>query len=468
MRRREFLKLGAAAPAALGLGGLARGEESSPSARSAGQARNVIFLVSDGMSQGTLTFADQYLRWRDQRPSHWMALYEDRERRVTRALMDMSSGSSMVTDSAAASSSWGGGHRVDNGRLNVGHGGVEHEPLAAKLRAAGRAVGLVTTTSLTDATPAGFTANARSRREDALIADQYLERDVTLLLGGTGAGFDPERREDGRDHSKIWADAGGEVVRTREDLLAREDGPAKLLGLFAPDHIPYEVDRLHDPDLRREVPSLAEMTRIALARLSGQEGGFFLMVEGGRVDHAAHANDLPALLFDQIAFDDAIGVALDFQNRHPDTLVIVTTDHGNANPGFQSGDVHGARQFERISRIRGSFTEHITRWLGGNRSAGEIRERFADALDFEISGDNAELLAAFARRDYRPAYRRMRRASAVIGQVVANELDFSWIGTAHSADYVELTATGPGAGRIRPFTRNTELHGLVLETMGVG
>src|SRR5690606_7079440 len=129
-------------------------------------AKNIIFLVSDGMSSGTLNMTDLYLRRKFGRASEWIGLYE--QNLVSRALMDTASLSSIVTDSAAASSAWGGGHRVMNNSLNVGPKGEEYLPILQKFKRAGKKVGCVTTVAVTHATPAGFSV-VSSRSEERRV-----------------------------------------------------------------------------------------------------------------------------------------------------------------------------------------------------------------------------------------------------------------------------------------------------------
>jgi alkaline phosphatase len=129
-------------------------------------------MVSDGMSTGTLNMADMFLQRKEGRRSHWLKLYD--EQKITRALMDTASASSMVTDSAAGSSSWGGGVRVPNGSLNVNADGSFNKPILQKFKAAGKSVGCVTTVPITHATPAGFCVNNNKRGDMDEIAEQYL------------------------------------------------------------------------------------------------------------------------------------------------------------------------------------------------------------------------------------------------------------------------------------------------------
>ena len=144
MKRRAFFKNGTLAA----LGGLIL-PSFDLKAQTMGEAhrnkrtKNIIFLVSDGMSTGTMVMADLYLKRKYGRPSSWMDLYESNLGQ--RALMDMASASSVVTDSSAASSSWGGGVRVNNGSLNISPNGKENMPILQKFKNAGKKVGCVTT-----------------------------------------------------------------------------------------------------------------------------------------------------------------------------------------------------------------------------------------------------------------------------------------------------------------------------------
>ncbi len=292
MKRRSFLKFGMGACALFGVR-TAGASTKTGSSTSAGP-KSVILMVSDGMSFGTLCAADQFRRWRDGRPSNWMRLLE--EGRGRRAAMDMAAADSPVTDSAAASSSWSGGTRVNNGSLNVDPDGREHPPIADAVRAVGKAVGLVTTTQLTHATPAAMAAVVPRRSMQNEIAGQYFERRIDVLLGGGIEHFDPGRRPDQRNLLGEFESAGYATARNAEAMRARAGKSERLIGVFHDGHLPYEIDRTNRDDLKTTVPSLKEMTAAALDVLDRRDTGFFLLVEGGRVDHAAHANDLGGLI----------------------------------------------------------------------------------------------------------------------------------------------------------------------------
>jgi alkaline phosphatase len=466
--RRRFLKLGAATSPVVLAPSLFVGAPGMKAAERprTGRARNVIFLVSDGMSVGTLSMADQLLMRRDGRRSNWMRLVDEAaERGIRHCKMDMASANSIVTDSAAAASSWGCGHRLNNGSVNVGPRGEEHRTILEYFQDSGRSTGLVTTTSLTHATPAGFGANVPQRGMEARIAEQYLERRYDVLLGGGDRHLSATHRQDGRSMYAGFSDAGYHVVRDRTAMLNLVNGNRRLLGIFAHGHLPYSLDHQTDSELRDNVPTLAEMTDAALKRLARNEQGFILQVEGGRVDHAAHANDVGGLLYDQIAFDDAIGVAMAFAENRDDTLVIITTDHGNANPGLNG--VSGANEmFDAIQNFR-----HTNNWilsrLNSESSTGRIRERVEAATGLQIRASDARVIQESLRGEYQAVYRIMSRPGQVMGQVLANYVAVNFVGGQHTSDYVDLLAWGPGSDTLSGFVRNTDLFDVMMASAGI-
>jgi alkaline phosphatase len=462
--RRNFMRTGMASAILLGAGvwpadAVRSKEKAKPTE---GSARNVIFLVSDGMSSGTLAMADILLRRREGRPSHWISLYERNDLR--RGLMDMASLDSIVTDSSAASSSWGCGYRVNNNSVNIGPGGEQYTPVLKAFRDAGKGTGLVTTTTITHATPAGFGANVPQRGMEQQIAEQYLERRYDVLLGGGTRFFDGARRTDGRNLFADFRNAGYRVVGRKTELYDLPNNADPVLGTFASGHLPFALDHINTPEYRESIPTLAEMTQIALNRLSRNGNGFIVQVEGGRVDHAAHGNDVGGLIYDQIAFDDAVGVAVEFAEHNPDTLVIVTTDHGNANPGVNSPNAN--RNFDRIQE----FT-HTNSWImsGVDESStvSAIQARVEEATSLKIRKEEAHVLLKSVLELYTPPYRLMSQPSAVLGQILANYTSVNWIGSTHTSDYVELAAFGPGSEAVRPFVKNTEMFAAMTHAAGV-
>jgi alkaline phosphatase len=471
--RRAFLRNAvsgaalAALPAALPTSAGAASTASSPRSGSGG-ARNLIFLVSDGMSLGTLSMAQQFRLRREGRGTEWIGLY-GREG-VHRALVDTASASSMVTDSAAASSAWGGGLRVANGAINVGPRGERPQPLLDAARASGRATGLVTTATITHATPAGFAVNAPGRSDEDAIADLYLRSQVDLFLGGGARFFDPARRTDGRDLFAAFAQAGYAVARDRAALSRLPQG-GRVLGTFSSGHLPFSLDRAASPDIAANVPTLAEMTEFALARLgaAGGDRGFVIQVEGARIDHAAHANDFGALVHDQLAFDDALAVALRFAAGRDDTLIVVTTDHGNANPGLNG--TGGAYRDTDAAFDRSFILRQTNDWiidgLSAESDAAAVRDRIVLGTGLNVSKSEAALVHRALRKDYTDAYRARSSAVVILGQVLANHLAVGWTGISHTSDLAELVALGPGSSSFSGLVLNLQVHPLLRQALGL-
>ncbi|TAF16949.1 MAG: alkaline phosphatase, partial [Verrucomicrobia bacterium] len=334
--RRDFLKFAGLGSLVFGAGSAqalgAEGREASANSAKR-QAKNVIFMVSDGMCFSVLTAAQTYLTRTEKRSSNWMKMYA--ERPVVRSLCETDSASGIVTDSAAAASCWGIGERIDNGVLNITPDGRKPLTLVQKMNAAKKRCGLVTTATATHATPAGFAVTVAKRSDQKAVAAQYLERGVDVVLGGGTQYFNDALQA-------AYRKAGYGIALDRDQLLA-DDGKAPLLGLFSKSHIPFEIDRLNSAELKASTPTLAEMTKVALQRLSSAPEGFFLLVEGGRIDHAAHGNDGAAAIREQVAFDEAIATVLAFVDKNPDTLLVITTDHGTG--GFNVNGL-GSEDFD--------------------------------------------------------------------------------------------------------------------------
>jgi alkaline phosphatase len=225
----------------------------------------------------------------------------------------------LVTKSDAAATALASGVKTVNGRIGQDRAGAALPSVAERLRAAGGAVGLVTTTRITDATPAAFAAHVPRRRDQEQIAEQLVASGFDLLLGGGRRFFVPRgaaggARTDGRDLRAEARARGITVVEAAGELAAAE---LPVLGLFASDSLP-----LHAPE-----PTLETMARFALARLGGTGRRFFLLLEEEGVDSAAHRGDLATMTEAVLRLDAAVAAAVEFAAQDGRTLVLVTGDH---------------------------------------------------------------------------------------------------------------------------------------------
>lgn len=460
MNRRDFFR--STATAGLGAGLLSPFSPGTQFFDPSGEVKNIIFLVSDGMSSGTLQMADLLRKRMDGHHSNWIQLYLDNK--ISRGLMDMASADSSVTDSAAAASSWGGGVRVNNRSLNVGPEGQVYTPIFQKFKSAGKSVGCVTTVPITHATPAGFLISTKSRADQEAIAGLYLQHNFDVLLGGGYEYFDSSKRADGRDIFAEFRQKGYHIALAKDDLTQAPYGKP-ILGVFHEGGLPFTLDQMQSRELAQKVPSLSEMTAEAIKKLKNNRNGFVVQVEAGKVDWAAHNNDLGAILYDQLEFDKAIKVATDFADEDKETLVIITTDHGNANPGLFSG----RRADDNFDQVK-NFThtaDHVLRSIERDMTPKQVIELIEYNKGIAINSDEAKEILNYYYHIDETDRQSFRLPYAKFARVMTPYTNVGWAGTSHSADYVEIAMYGAGREHLPPFLLNTDLHQYMLQVTAV-
>jgi alkaline phosphatase len=331
-----------------------------------GQAKNVILFVGDGMGISTVTAGRIYEGQKRGVDGESNAL--TMERLPYAALSKTYTHDAQVADSAPTAVAMVTGVKTRNDVIGVnseaavgdcaGSKGKEVATLAAMAERAGQATGIVSTARITHATPAAMYAHTPHRdwEGDANMPPEAIAagcKDIAQQLAAwpQGDGFevifgggrdrflpstmnDPEdqdrkgSRKDGRNLVAEWQNRypnSGAFVWNKEQFDRLDAKTPHVLGLFERSHMRYEADRLKD---NGGEPSLAEMTVKSIDILSQNPNGFFLMVEGGRIDHAHHDGNAYRSLEDMVAFDNAIKVALD-KVKLEETLVIVTADHSH-------------------------------------------------------------------------------------------------------------------------------------------
>lgn len=456
--RRQFIQglgLGAAATLCTAAS-VASAEQSAPVAghRSSGHAKNLIFLMVDGWSAGALGLAHHWHLRQQNQPLHWMQLYSHPG--VFRAQQDTASASSPVTDSAAAASAWGSGQRVHNGAINMTAQGQALTPILRHARQAGKATGLVTTCRITHATPAGFAANSADRNLETQIAQQYLEHEIDVLLGGGARHFD----------AKLLADFKASSYALARDTqeLKQLAGRPKLLGLFAESHLPYRIDRMHLPEYA-QVPGLPQLLQTALQSLQTNPQGFVLQVEAGRVDHACHVNDAAAMLHEFLEYDRCIQIALDYVQAHPDTQLIVTTDHATGGcqlNGLGSGYKESGVALDRIQQFTRSFEWLQDQFVASGRLDPELFQRVTGlALTEDQAGQIQAAIDA-------PVEYLSSTMTAILQPDLMAQTATSWTSNNHTAECVDFMAVGPGAEQLPPFIRNDDVFRFMCESLQLG
>ncbi len=267
----------------------------------------VIFLIGDGMGFEQVKAGGMYVNGQAGTLSFESFPYNGE--------LTTHSADSAVTDSAAAGTALATGVKVNYFVVSMAYpgDGSELETLLEYYKARGKSTGLVTTTNMTHATPASFGAHELSRMSYEQIADDYrLQTQPNVLFGGGADGMTIEEFEN----------AGYTVVTDYASMQALDTENIDMVsGQFGGGYMPYEYDGLGS------LPHLSEMTATALSILDNDPDGFFLMVEGGRIDHACHGNDIQRTVLETVEFDNTVQVAIDWAAGRSDTLILVTADH---------------------------------------------------------------------------------------------------------------------------------------------
>lgn len=285
-------------------------------------AKNIILMIGDGMGIPQIYAA--------------MAATSDNLnilRCKNTALVKTLSANDDVTDSAAAGTALATGSKTNNGSIGVS---TENKPLKSILKIAEEnqlSTGLVVTSEITHATPAAFVACVQNRSQASEIAKQFLNDDVDVFIGG---GLDQfSNRTDKLNLIDSLKARNYQIAYSVDELGKYNTG--KLAGLLYPGHAPKVMDGRGDM-----LPIAASK---ALDLLSQNDNGFFLMIEGSQIDFGGHDKNIKYVLTELTDFDKAVGVVLDFAEKHPETLVIITADHETGGLTLvENGTIKGKMQ----------------------------------------------------------------------------------------------------------------------------
>jgi alkaline phosphatase len=427
-----------------------------------GKAKNIILLIGDGMGPshvGTTWLYSQRTLGKELKMVEVMQVGRT-------AYLANDTADSMVTESAAAATQIACGVKVPARAVGMGPDGkTPCKTIMEIAKDRGMATGLVTTSGITDATPAAFAAHVPHRSDEASVAAQQLALGVDVLMGGRKQFFLPEvsagKRDDGRNLMDEARAAGYAVVGDAQELKSTQ-GP-RILGLFNMGNMVYEIDRTPTGE-----PSLAEMTAKTLEVLSRNPKGFFAMIEGGRIDHAAHRNDAAGVIHDTLAFDEAVGVALEFARKNPDTLLIVTADHETGGMSVighsKTSKEYVGMDLAAIQKVKASH-EVLQGELGKNPTPQKVKEVVNQYMLIELTDDEAKAVANDTIRKLDPAnysYAYLHTLAFVLRPY----LRVGWGTQTHTATPLYAFGMGPGSERIVGYRHNTELFFIMKDALG--
>ena len=459
----------------------------------AGQARNVILFISDGMGYPTITATRIVSRGITEGKYDG---FLNMDRMEYRGTVTTSGYDALVTDSANSASAYATGHKSvvnamgvyeDNTKDPTDDPQVENIIELAK-RTRRMATGLVSTADITDATPAAFAAHTRRRSEQAFVASTYLEdrHRPDVLMGGGSRWFLPKAQQgastDDRDLVAEFRAAGYAVAATRTELRATPGSATKLLGLFHTGNMSvwYDREETKNPNVLgkfTDQPSLPEMTGRAIDALSKNPNGFFLMVEAGLVDKQLHPMDWVRAVYDNIEFDNAIGVARRFQEKNPDTLIIVTADHSHAMSitgtytpyegklGPDAVGTYAESVFPTFTRKRGdgfpdspvTKTTLAVGWANHPEHFDDGTTVWAEPLGPSI--EDPQVKGTYIGDP--------KRAPSGKGVLMPRTVPASVNSEVHTADDVPVMASGPGSEFFNGLVDNTDLFWGIVASLGI-
>ncbi|HEY3278087.1 MAG TPA: alkaline phosphatase [Syntrophorhabdaceae bacterium] len=424
--------------------------------------RNVIIMVPDGCSPAQVTVA----RWYKGAPLALDRMYLGGVRTY--------GANSLITDSAPAATAFATGHKTADKFIGILPDSVttpgaapipeerRYKPVPSVLEGAkliGKSVGLVATSNIQHATPAAFSAHWPDRNNYNEIGKHQVYQGMDVVLGGGKQYLVPKEkggaRTDGEDLTEVLRAKGYLIVHTREELEKARGN--RVWGAFADDAMANEFDR---PHLRPEEPALAEMTKKALTILSKNKKGFFLMVEGSKVDWAAHANDPIGVVSEVLAFDEAVKVALDFAKKDGKTLVLAFADHGTGGMSLGSDGVNKSYSTLPFEKVFGPLkkavltAEGVEQKLEKDGSEEKIRNIVGEFYGIKD-------LTAGEIKTLRNASQGPRRA---LGPMMSARSGIGWTTKGHTGEDVFLYHYG--LNRPLGLIENTEIAGMTAKALG--
>ncbi|KAF5019598.1 hypothetical protein F66182_8384 [Fusarium sp. NRRL 66182] len=448
--------------------------------------RNLVFMVSDGMGPAPLSLTRSFRQFAEDLPFGDTLTLDKHFWGSSRTR----SSSSLVTDSAAGATAFSCGKKSYNGAIATL---PNHDPCGTVLEAAKRAgyhTGLVVTTKIEDATPACFNSHVVLREmEDEIalqqIGEGVLGRSVDLMLGGGRCNFLPNGTKDScraddidvikiakEKHNWTYTDdrAGFDALEGGENVKL------PFLGLFAPTDIPFEIDRRNHNDI---YPSLSEMAKTALRSLEKatekSDKGFFIMIEGSRIDHAGHINDPAAQVHEVLEYDKTFQAVLDFiKESKTETVLVATSDHetgGLATAIQEPGHLPVYNWYPKVLAnatasaewLHAKLQYHLASNSDSKKDMKKLKKYINEELitrGLGISNASDKEITAIAEQP--------QLALVLFSALISLRAHVGWSTHGHTAVDVNIYSSGgPGTDKIRGNVENTDVGKYLREYLEV-
>ncbi|MDR4504697.1 MAG: alkaline phosphatase [Candidatus Scalindua sp.] len=502
--------------------------------------KNVILMIGDGMGPQQVGLAVIYA---EHAPNSQI---KNRKLNIEKVMDAGETGVVMVgpygkivVDSACSTTQFATGKAVPPEAIGVDIHGNPLETILEKARNAGKSTGLVSDTTITHATPAAFAVHVADRMAEDEIAEQLVESKADIMLSGGLQYFLPmgvnrkgsagyktvlslvqneslvkSKRKDQKNLLLKASENGYELIFNKKSLLQSKSG--KVLGLFCRSEMPDGIICSQTRESLDRPPTLKEMTQKAISLLSVNKEGFFLMVEGGLIDYAGHANDTGWLLHEMLKFDEAVGAVFEWMKDRKDTLLIITADHETGSFGFSySGNFHQSaasggvqlkedncksvynygsyevldkiynqkKTLTEVFRVFDALTPH-------QKTDQELKRLVNENLEFEITLEQAkeiigeEYVPFYGKghhpylsfqsipviHDFKAFYPNVRvNRQALTARKIAEQQQVVWGTGTHTSTPVFVIAFGPEAvqNRFDGLWHSTDIGKMMIESMGL-
>lgn len=444
------------------------------------QARYVFYFIGDGMGVNQVNGAEMYLAEQEGRIGVKPLLFTTFP---AGTMATTFSATNSVTDSSAAGTALATGEKTYNGAVSMDDDKNVLSTVAERAKKAGRKVGIATSVSVDHATPAAFYAHQPNR-------SRYYEIALDLPKAGfdfyAGSGFlKPTTTADKKEAPNVFPiieEAGYTIARGLDEYKEKAADAKKMILIqkegAEPSCLPYAIDH-EEGDL-----TLPEITESAVSFLSkGNKKGFFLMVEGGKIDWACHSND-PVTVFEEVIdLDNAVRVAYEFYKKHPkETLIVVTADHETGGMGLGIGkyELH-LKSLLNQKQSQDLLSKAITdlrKDKAGKASWNEIKDLLTEKMGFwkelPLTWEQEKMLRDEYEQSFvknkvvfeESLYARTEPLAAAARKVMSQIAMVGWTSSSHTAGYVPVFAIGAGADLFTGKMDNTEIPKRIAKAAG--
>lgn len=437
----------------------------------AGDARYIFYFIGDGMGAGHAMATESYIRDIKKGETPLMMTFP-----VT-GLISTYSASSPVTDSAAAGTALSTGSKTRNSMLGMAADTTEVYSLASTLRNEGYGIGLVTNVAPDDATPGAFYAHVPNRKMYYEIGCQAAESGYAFIAGSNWRGL-TDKQGNLTDLPQKFTEAGYVTVRGTAGLDTITSAKIVMLGTdTVASDLGYTIDRRNP-----QAVTLIDMTRACLDQmLRVSPDRFFMMVEGGNIDWAGHANDAATIIKEVDHFNGALAVAYDFYKKHPEeTLIVVTADHETGGMGLGTSFTGYNLRLDLIDNQKKSkdlFNRDIESMLKSRRiyTFDDIKEMLTDDFGMYTAIPVTEKQDSALREAFRQTFIDRDNADRTVTyyksysplvmetfRILGDHYGIGFTTGEHSGCFVPLYAIGAGADKFTGFYDNTQVPVKIL------